>query len=124
VAKGDGRARLLAFALAFPEAWEDHPWGETVVKVGKKVFVFAGEDRSARHRISVKLAESLEHGLALPGAEPTSHGLGKAGWVTIPIADAPMEVLLDFVEESYVLVTPKRLSKDLDMSAARGKAES
>lgn len=120
----DARQRLIAFALAFPEAWEDHPWGETVAKVGKKVFVFAGGDQAGNSRISVKLAESHEHALALPGAEPTSHGLGKGGWVTLQVADAPTGVLLDFIEESYCLVAPKRLVKDLDMSAARAESES
>ena len=33
---------LRAFAFGLPEAWEDHPWGESVAKVGKKVFVFFG----------------------------------------------------------------------------------
>ncbi|MBA3709787.1 MAG: hypothetical protein H0W83_13320, partial [Planctomycetes bacterium] len=33
---------LRAFALAFPGAYEDFPWGERVVKVAKKVFVFLG----------------------------------------------------------------------------------
>jgi predicted DNA-binding protein (MmcQ/YjbR family) len=37
--------RLKSFALELPEAWEDHPWGDTVVKVGKKVFVFLGSNR-------------------------------------------------------------------------------
>ena len=35
--------RLLKLALSYPEAWEDHPWGENVVKVGKKIFVFLGD---------------------------------------------------------------------------------
>ena len=35
-------AVLRAAALAYPEAYEDHPWGETVVKVRGKVFVFFG----------------------------------------------------------------------------------
>ena len=41
------RQRLRSHALGLPEAWEDHPWGETVVKVGKKVFAFLGTDGSA-----------------------------------------------------------------------------
>ncbi|MGF1549686.1 MAG: hypothetical protein ACFBQW_04040 [Sphingomonadaceae bacterium] len=29
--------RLRAAALAYPEAWEDFPWGETVVKVEEDI---------------------------------------------------------------------------------------
>src|SRR2546421_723720 len=36
----EAKKKLLKAALAYPDAWKDHPWGETVVKVGKKVFVF------------------------------------------------------------------------------------
>jgi len=72
------RAKLLSFALSLPEAVEDHPWDETVVKVRKKVFVFFGGDPS-RHRITVKLVESHGHALSIEGAEPTGYGLGKAG---------------------------------------------
>ena len=45
-AKQTRRDSLLEFALSLPEAHEDHPWGETVVKVRKKIFVFLGEDGS------------------------------------------------------------------------------
>src|SRR5690242_9119860 len=38
----DARADLRAFALGLPEAYEEFPWGECVVKVNKKVFVFLG----------------------------------------------------------------------------------
>ena len=37
----DARA-LRTYALTFPEAHEDFPWGERVVKVRDKVFVFLG----------------------------------------------------------------------------------
>jgi hypothetical protein len=36
------RLKILEFALGFPDAYEDHPWEEDVVKVGKKIFVFWG----------------------------------------------------------------------------------
>ena len=100
---------LLAFALTLPEAWEDHPWDETVVKVRTKIFVFLGTER-----ITVKLEESHEHALSIEGAAPTGYGLGRAGWVTVPIADVPLDVLHDWVEDSYRIVAPKRLVARLD----------
>ena len=36
------RDKLLSFALAFPGASLDHPWGEEVAKVNGKIFVFLG----------------------------------------------------------------------------------
>ena len=109
------RAKLLAFALSLPEAVEDHPWNETVAKVRKKVFVFFGGDPSA-NRITVKLVESHGHALSIDGAEPTGYGLGKAGWVTVPVdADAvDVELLCDWIEESYCIVAPKRLVAERD----------
>jgi predicted DNA-binding protein (MmcQ/YjbR family) len=107
---------LLGEALGFPGAWEDHPWGDTVVKVGKKVFVFLGEDG-----FSVKLPESAEVALALPGSEPTGYGLGKAGWVSVRVGgadDVPVDLFSDWLDESYRAVAPKKLVKELD--AARG----
>lgn len=121
----DGAAtyrRLLEFALAFPDAWEDHPWGETVAKVGKKVFVFAGTRDDGVHRITTKLVESHEDALHLPGARPSGYGLGRAGWVTVPVAGAPAGMLFDFVEESYRNVAPKRLVARLEDEGVPGGA--
>ncbi|MGH2682837.1 MAG: MmcQ/YjbR family DNA-binding protein [Actinomycetota bacterium] len=105
------RRQVLAYALGLPGAWEDHPWEEDVVKVGKKIFVFLGIEDSSELAMTVKLDESLEQALAVPGAEPTGYGLGRAGWVTIPFRDTtpPLAVLKDWVEESYRRVAPKNL---------------
>jgi predicted DNA-binding protein (MmcQ/YjbR family) len=110
------RHRLLAFALELPGAYEDHPWGEDVAKVNKKIFAFLGVDDSPELGMSVKLRESHEQALSIPGAVPTGYGLGRAGWVTIPFADMtpPLDVLRDWVEESYRIVAPKRLVVELD----------
>jgi predicted DNA-binding protein (MmcQ/YjbR family) len=105
------RERLQAFALSLPEAWEDHPWESTVIKVRKKIFVFLGDDA-----ISVKLPESADEALAVDGARPSGYGLGRAGWVNVPLDTdpPPVEVLCDWVEESYRTVAPKTLSAQLD----------
>ncbi|MDH2429241.1 MmcQ/YjbR family DNA-binding protein [Sphaerisporangium sp. TRM90804] len=112
------RDQVREFALGLPEAYEEFPWGESVIKVNKKVFVFLGMEDDAKWtpRFSVKLRESHGHALSLPGAEPTSHGLGRAGWVSVPFkGEAPdAEVLCDWVEESYRIVAPRRLAALID----------
>jgi predicted DNA-binding protein (MmcQ/YjbR family) len=114
---GRTRASLLSFSLTLPGAFEDHPWGEAVAKVNGKIFVFfgAGEGTSTV-AIAVKLDDSLEQALAVPGAAPTGYGLGRAGWVTVPLlrTTPPLDVLKDWVEESYRRVAPKRLVRELD----------
>jgi predicted DNA-binding protein (MmcQ/YjbR family) len=117
------RRDLLAFALGLPGAYEDHPWGdEAVAKVNGKIFVFFGAGEGTETiAIAVKLDESLEQALMAPGASPTGYGLGRAGWVTIPLTSAtpPLAVLKDWVEESYRRVAPKRLVTDLEARPRR-----
>jgi predicted DNA-binding protein (MmcQ/YjbR family) len=115
------RQKILQFALALPGAWEDHPWEEDVVKVGKKIFVFLGIEESSNPGMTVKLDDSHEQALAVPGAEPTGYGLGRAGWVDVPFRDTtpPLEVLKDWVEESYRRVAPKQLATELDSRPRR-----
>jgi predicted DNA-binding protein (MmcQ/YjbR family) len=115
------RRRLLAFALGLPRAYEDHPWGEDVAKVNKKIFAFMGVDDSPELGMSVKLRESHEQAMSVPGATPTGYGLGRAGWVSIPFRDTtpPLDVLRDWVEESYRVVAPKRLVAELDERPTR-----
>lgn len=106
---------LLAFALRYPQAYEDHPWGERVVKVKKKVFVFLGVPGRELH-VTVKLPASGMVALALPFVEPTGYGLGKSGWVTATFGSKdrpPVEVLMRWIDESYRAVAPKTLAAAL-----------
>jgi predicted DNA-binding protein (MmcQ/YjbR family) len=101
---------ILRFALELPEAWEDHPWNETVLKVGKKVFVFFGSPAEPlAPSVTVKLTASHHEALQLEGCNPSGYGLGKSGWVSFPITSTPVDVACDFIEESYRNVAPKKL---------------
>ncbi|MFC9503229.1 MmcQ/YjbR family DNA-binding protein [Streptomyces sp. NPDC057002] len=112
--------KVREFALGLPGAVEEFPWGESVAKVNKKVFVFLGvQDGSYPLGVTVKLKDETAHAHALssPGAEPAGYGLGKAGWVSVPLEPqgAPAaEMLCDWVEESYRVIAPKRLIAELD----------
>jgi predicted DNA-binding protein (MmcQ/YjbR family) len=116
------RRRILEFALGLPGAYLDHPWGEDVAKAGKKVFVFLGEeDHPVYVGMTVKLDESHSQALAVPGAEPAGYGLGRAGWVFVPFRDTtpPVDVLKDWVEESYRRIAARGLVAALDARPLR-----
>jgi predicted DNA-binding protein (MmcQ/YjbR family) len=108
----EAKKKLLKAALAYPGAWKDHPWGETVVKAGKKVFVFLGLSGRELH-MTCKLPHSFEVALStFSFAEATGYGLGASGWVTATFEGkqpVPLPLLLDWLEESYRAVAPKAL---------------
>ncbi|MFE9764120.1 MmcQ/YjbR family DNA-binding protein [Streptomyces sp. NPDC005808] len=112
--------KIREFALGLPGATEEFPWGESVAKVNKKVFVFLGmDDGSYPLGVTLKLKdeEAHAHALTSPGAEPAGYGLGRSGWVRIPLEErgAPAaELLCDWVEESYRVIAPKKLVTELD----------
>jgi predicted DNA-binding protein (MmcQ/YjbR family) len=110
---------LREYALSFPGATEDFPWGERVAKVNGKVFVFLGADPVPGGPIglSVKLPESGQDALDLPFAKPTGYGLGKSGWVSASFEakdDPPLEILKGWIRESYCAVAPKKLVAELE----------
>ncbi|MEM9069191.1 MAG: MmcQ/YjbR family DNA-binding protein [Myxococcota bacterium] len=114
---GKARAMLEAHGLSLPEAWLDHPWGEKALKVKKKVFVFLGPEDAKELRFSVKLPASCTEALARDDAEPTGYGLGRSGWVSFAISASNLpkdDVLIDWLEESYQAVAPKKLAKLLE----------
>lgn len=114
------RERVRAFALGLPGAVEEFPWGESVIKVNNKVFVFLGTDDGSHPpgvTLKLKNPEAHAHALTTPGAEPAGYGLGKSGWVRVPLGEKgapPAELLCEWAEESYRVIAPKKLIAELD----------
>ena len=101
-------------AMTYPEVTEDHPWGESAFKVKGKTFVFMNESDD-KVSFSVKLPQSRDFALDLPGSEPTHYGLGARGWVTLrPTAKTKLDVLYSLIDESYRAIAPKRVVAQLD----------
>ncbi len=107
--------RIRKRALAYPGATEDHPWGETAIKVNGKGFLFMGM-KDNKVSMSVKLPFSRDMSHDLPFAEPTHYGMGKHGWVTAhldPKANPPLELMEAWIDESYRAVAPKKMVAQL-----------
>ena len=112
--------RIRAFALSFPMAFEDFPWGVPVVKVATgsrwpPLFLWLGARDADAHGVYVKLTDSYEQAVAVAGAFPaTMSGVGQWGRLTVPLPVSDIELLFDWVDESYRNVAPKRLVALLD----------
>jgi predicted DNA-binding protein (MmcQ/YjbR family) len=103
--------RIRVFALAYPDTREDHPWGESAIKVKGKTFVFMGL-RPGELSVAVKLPRSREFALEYPFTGPTHYGLGKSGWVTASFKrkdKPPQDVLQAWIDESFRAIAPKKL---------------
>jgi hypothetical protein len=107
---------VRAFALGLPDAAEDVPWGETVVKIERQgdkpawrrhlvhgpMFLWLGRRDADVHAVAVKLRDSYHQAVGTAGAEPTTHsGLGQWGWLTVTLGRVEVDLVCDWVEESY-----------------------
>ncbi|MBB5517516.1 MmcQ/YjbR family DNA-binding protein [Amphiplicatus metriothermophilus] len=115
----DLQERLRAYALAFPEAHEDHPWDHIAIKVRKKAFVFLSGAQLYEGKLSMtaKLPVSAEMATTLPYVEPAGYGLGRSGWVTArlgPKDPVDLDLLKGWIAQSYRAVAPKTLARRLD----------
>jgi predicted DNA-binding protein (MmcQ/YjbR family) len=108
-------AALRQAALAYSLATEDFPWGHRAFKIKGKMFLILSFDKDV-FNVTVKLPDTGKQVLKLPFTQPTGYGLGKSGWVTASFAakDAiPLELLEDWIDESYRAIAPKKLVQAL-----------
>ncbi|CAN5365108.1 hypothetical protein BH09MYX1_BH09MYX1_10170 [soil metagenome] len=97
-------------ALSYPDTEEAFPWGERVIKVKKKVFIFMGDvTKPDVLQMAMKLPFSGPAVLKRPYAKPSGYGLGKSGWVHIDPKAAKLDVadVFAWLDESYRAVAPK-----------------
>jgi predicted DNA-binding protein (MmcQ/YjbR family) len=114
-------AELRAFGLAYPGAHTKSPWpGHLDLAVNDKTFAYLSHEGEPLS-ISCKLPQSCDVALMLPFCKPTAYGLGKSGWVSasFPEKKVPsVEMLKEWIDESYRAQAPKKLVKQLDGGAA------
>lgn len=110
-------AELRAFGLAYPGAHLKSPWpGHMDLAVNDKTFAYLSIEGEP-FGISCKLPHSGLAALTLSFTKPTGYGLGKSGWVSAsfdPGEPLPVEMLKEWIDESYRAQAPKKLVKSLD----------
>jgi predicted DNA-binding protein (MmcQ/YjbR family) len=119
-------AELRTYALSFPGATEEFPWGESAFKVKGKVFVFMRASEEGLS-MSMKLPHSNAAALDKGFAQPTGYGLGKSGWVSCTFEGGervPVDVIKPWIVESWRAVAPKTLVKQFDAGTSSTSAAS
>jgi predicted DNA-binding protein (MmcQ/YjbR family) len=105
----------------YPGAHLKSPWpGHMDLAVNDKTFAYLSVEGEP-FGISCKLPTSSHVALLLPFCKPAAYGLGKSGWVSaqFPAGKAlPVEMLKEWIDESYRAQAPKTLVKQLDGGAA------
>src|SRR4029079_5672019 len=103
--------RIRDAALAFPEAYEDRPWGDfPVFKVGQnKVFGWA-VTREESVDVTMKLTAEERASAPLLRSVRTASQVGRYGWITAAVTDEEsLEAALEWLRESYWLKCPAEL---------------
>lgn len=108
--------RLLEIVLRLPGAYEDRPWGSVHCKVAEKIFV--GWGRMDDGEMSLGFRTSLELQAMLVGSDPRfsiAKYVGKYGGVDMRLGPKPdWDEVEQFIVESYRIIAPKKLVKELD----------
>src|SRR5436190_63139 len=116
---------LRDFGLAYPGAHLKSPWpGHKDLAVKDKTFAYLSIEGEP-FGISCKLPRSAPDALMLPFTKPTGYGLGKSGWVSASFADGdsiPVDMLKEWIDESYRSQAPKKLVSQIDGAAEAVKA--
>jgi predicted DNA-binding protein (MmcQ/YjbR family) len=108
--------RLLEIVLRLPGAYEDRPWGSVHCKVAGKIFVGWGRLDSGEMQIGIRTSLPLQ--AMFVGSDPRfsiAKYVGKYGGVDMRIGAKPNWAEVEhLIVESYRIIAPKKLVKELD----------
>src|SRR5262249_48244693 len=96
-----------------PGAWPDEPWeGDTVAKVGSKIFAFLGATS-----VGLKCGPNREAADEWLARYPDDAGvmayIGRSGWNTLRVGGAvPDDELCEAIDASYEMVVSKLPKKE------------
>jgi predicted DNA-binding protein (MmcQ/YjbR family) len=116
--------RLLKIVKRLPETVEDWPWGSIHCKVADKIFVGWGRDESGE--MSIGIRTTLELQSMLVASDPrfsVAKYVGKYGGIDMRIGKKPnWDEVEQLIVDSYRIIAPKRLVKQLDAQLGGGAA--
>lgn len=116
--------RLLAIVKKLPGAEEDWPWGSIHCKVAGKIFVGWGRDDDGIMSVGLRTTLELQSMLVKSDRRfSIAKYSGKYGGIDMRLGPKPNWAEVEqFIVESYRIVAPKRLVKELDAQLAGKKA--
>jgi predicted DNA-binding protein (MmcQ/YjbR family) len=118
---------LREFGMAYPGAHFKSPWpGHKDLAVNDKTFAYLSIEGEP-FGISCKLPRSAPVALMLPFCKPAEYGLGKSGWVAAKFGEKDninVDMLKQWIDESYRAQAPKKLVKQLDVGGDAASAPS
>jgi len=112
--------KLLAITLKLPGAYEDRPWGSVHCKVAGKIFVGWSRGDDGEMEIGIRVDPEVQP--VLVASDPrfrVAKYSGKYGGVDMRIGTKPNWAEVEhFIVESYRMIAPKKLVKELDAASA------
>jgi|HubBroStandDraft_2_1064218.scaffolds.fasta_scaffold708075_2 predicted DNA-binding protein (MmcQ/YjbR family) len=115
---------LLEIVLRLPGAYEDRPWGSVHCKVAGKIFVGWGRHEDGEMGMGFRVDKELQSTLVASDPRFTiAKYVGQHGGVDMRLGPKPnWDEVEQFIVESYRIIAPKKLVKELDARAGASGA--
>jgi predicted DNA-binding protein (MmcQ/YjbR family) len=107
-------SRFAALCLSLPESYEQETWGAATFRVTGKIFATAADHEG--YTVAMKASREEQAALLAVG-EPFffPRYVGPKGWIGVRLSGTTDWSELDeLVRESYRLIAPRRLARELE----------